>query len=256
MSFLRRVRILPIGIFILSVFLFNKFIGFVFSFSEHSQTFLNHVTVAFAEAEGEKTPEDALPGGAISEEDATTGEDAAKEGGSDKGAIEKKVTKHRGLQEIILDYSNYKKPEAPPKVPFKEHYDAEEIQLLQQLREKREQLKQKEADLEEKDKLLRVTESRIIKKIEELDHLRTEIQKKINLLNDDQEKQIRSLVKTYESMKPKAAAGIFNELELAVLIEILDRMKEAKKAPILALMNSERATLVTSILATRKNIPE
>ena len=50
-------------------------------------------------------------------------------------------------------------------------------------------------------------------------------------------------------MKPRDAAVIFNDLDLPVLLPVLDRMKEAKAAPVLAAMHPERARQVTSELA-------
>ncbi len=39
------------------------------------------------------------------------------------------------------------------------------------------------------------------------------------------------LVKVYETMKPRDAAAIFNDMDLPVLLQVLDRMKEAKSRP-------------------------
>ncbi len=250
MALKKKIRILPIGIFIISIFLFNKLISFVFSFSENSQAFLNNVSVAFAESVDHGSKKNFPSSGNDSNETQDV------EVIVDENKIEKKITDDDEFQEIILDYSNYEKKEKSDKVGFKNHYDQEEIQLLEQLRQKREKLEIKEAEIKKKESLLLVTERRVNKKIDELNHLKAEIQKKIKTLNEDQERQIHSLVKTYEAMKPKSAAGIFNELDMGVLIEIVDRMKDAKKAPVLAIMNPERVTLITSILATRKKIPD
>ena len=56
-------------------------------------------------------------------------------------------------------------------------------------------------------------------------------------------------------MKPKDAARIFEELEMRVLLEVVARMKEAKLAPILALMNPQKAMEVTTKMLDRKQIP-
>ena len=68
----------------------------------------------------------------------------------------------------------------------------------------------------------------------------------------------RGLVKLYESMKPREAAAIFNDLAMPVLLEVLDRMKEAKAAPVLAAMQPDKARQVTAELAqlrTRATTP-
>ena len=50
-------------------------------------------------------------------------------------------------------------------------------------------------------------------------------------------------------MKPRDAATIFNDLDMPVLLQVVDRMKEAKAAPVLAAMQPDRARLVTAQLA-------
>jgi flagellar motility protein MotE (MotC chaperone) len=50
-------------------------------------------------------------------------------------------------------------------------------------------------------------------------------------------------------MKPKDAATIFNDLAMPVLLQVLDRMKDAKAAAIMAAMNPDKARDVTTELA-------
>ena len=59
----------------------------------------------------------------------------------------------------------------------------------------------------------------------------------------------RGLVKVYEAMKPREAATIFDDLDLPVLLPVLDRMKEARAAAILAAMQPDRARLATTELS-------
>jgi flagellar motility protein MotE (MotC chaperone) len=70
-----------------------------------------------------------------------------------------------------------------------------------------------------------------------------------------EESQLQSLVKIYENMKPKAAAGVFEELDMDILLEVVSRMKERKVAPILALMTPTRAKELTFELAQRQQLP-
>ena len=57
------------------------------------------------------------------------------------------------------------------------------------------------------------------------------------------------LVKLYESMKPRDAATIFNDLDMTVLLGVVDRMKDAKAAPVLAAMQPDKARELTTKLA-------
>ena len=66
---------------------------------------------------------------------------------------------------------------------------------------------------------------------------------------DRDEANWRGLVKLYESMKPRDAAAIFNDLDMPVLLQVVDRMKEIKAAPVLAAMQPDRAQQLTAELA-------
>ena len=61
------------------------------------------------------------------------------------------------------------------------------------------------------------------------------------------------LVKLYETMKPREAALIFNDMDLPVLLQIVDRMKESKAAPIFGAMQPDRARIVTAQLAAKRS---
>jgi flagellar motility protein MotE (MotC chaperone) len=71
----------------------------------------------------------------------------------------------------------------------------------------------------------------------------------------EQQQKIARLVKIYEAMKPKDAAGIFNSLDIGILLQVMQRMKEAKTAPILAAMEPSRAQDVTAALLAKRPDP-
>ena len=62
-----------------------------------------------------------------------------------------------------------------------------------------------------------------------------------------------SVVAIYEAMKPKDAAKIFNELDMLILIELAERMRE--RLIVLADMDPTAANALTVELATRRSLP-
>ncbi len=124
----------------------------------------------------------------------------------------------------------------------------EEIDLLQALAERRRELDLRAHELEQREILLRAVEQRIEEKAGGLRAL-------LKQQEDQTEGQYTSLVKIYESMKPKDAARIFEEMDLAVLMPVVERMKERKTAPILAKMSPAKATAITTQLAQRRKAP-
>jgi flagellar motility protein MotE (MotC chaperone) len=124
----------------------------------------------------------------------------------------------------------------------------EEIDILQALAERRRELDLRARELEQREILLRAVEQRIEEKATGLKAL-------LKQREQQTEDQYTSLVKIYESMKPKDAARIFEEMDLAVLMPVVERMKERKTAPILAKMNPLKATAITTQLAQRRKAP-
>ena len=131
-----------------------------------------------------------------------------------------------------------------------------QIELLQSLSERRKELDARERAIEQREGLLAAAEHRIETKIGELKAVRTEIESLIKKYDEQEEQQIAGLVKIYETMKPKDAARIFNELEMDVLLEVFERMKASKTAPVLADMDPVRAKDITTRIAERKKMPD
>ena len=130
-----------------------------------------------------------------------------------------------------------------------------EIDLLQQLAERRQVLESREQEFELRTGLLAAAESRIDKKVEELKVLRETISGLIKTFDAQQDAKLLSLVKIYENMKPKEAARIFEALEMDTLLEVAERMKERKLAPIMAKMDPEKARDMTVELSRLRRLP-
>ena len=131
-----------------------------------------------------------------------------------------------------------------------------EIDILQQLAVRRDQLDAREREVDMRTGLLKAAEERINKKIAELQTLQTTIDSLIKKFDAQQEAKLKSLVKIYESMKPKKAAEIFKELEMDTLLEVSERMKERKLADIIASMPPEKAREVTVELRRLRELPK
>ena len=126
-----------------------------------------------------------------------------------------------------------------------------EIGVLQQLSQRRAALDQRASELDQREIVLQAAEKRINEKIAKLEALQQGIAADVQKRNAEEDARLQSLVKIYEAMKPKDAARVFEQLEMPVLLKVVERMKEAKAAPVLAAMDPERAKAVTTALATR-----
>jgi flagellar motility protein MotE (MotC chaperone) len=130
-----------------------------------------------------------------------------------------------------------------------------EIDLLQKLAERRVKIDERAKELKTREALLAAAEARIENKIQDFKALQATIESLIVTYDEQQDAKLMSLVKIYENMKPKDAARIFEELEMEVLLEVAERMKERSLAPIMAKMNPQRAREVTIELNALRKIP-
>jgi flagellar motility protein MotE (MotC chaperone) len=133
--------------------------------------------------------------------------------------------------------------ESPPPVSETERA------LLQDLRQRRQELDALAASVATRESVMTAAEQKLATRMAELQTL----QKKLESLDAAQKQKVETgwqgLVKVYEAMKPKDAANIFNDLQMPVLLQVLDRMKDAKTAAVMADMNPDRARDVTAELA-------
>ena len=136
-------------------------------------------------------------------------------------------------------------PKNPPDIAISDSERA----LLLDLRHRRGELDAREAALAARETVLSAAEKRIGARVDELTALQHRLEALEATRKDRDEANWRGLVKTYETMKPRDAAAIFNDLDLPVLLQVVDRMKEAKAAPVLAAMQPDRARQLTAELA-------
>ena len=130
-----------------------------------------------------------------------------------------------------------------------------QAEVFQRMTERREELDRRSRELDQRDALLSAAQQRIDQKVAELTELRTNIEGLLRQVDDKQTAQLESLVKIYETMKPKDAARIFEALEMPVLLDVMERMREGKSAPVLAAMDPLKAKEVTASLIERRALP-
>ncbi|MCH8685107.1 MotE family protein [Pedomonas mirosovicensis] len=129
-----------------------------------------------------------------------------------------------------------------------------EAELLSDMEKQRAKGAASKSDLEMRERLLEAAEKRVDAKIAELRQLEAQLKELTGIKDEQASKQFASLVKVYETMKPKDAARIFEKLDLNVQLAVAHRMKEIKMAAILAEMDPEAAKALTMALAERANV--
>ena len=123
---------------------------------------------------------------------------------------------------------------------------------LDALKVRRSQIEEREHKLAEREAMMVAVDKRLSERIGELTALQARLQSLEAGLKERDDANWAGMVKTYEAMRPRDAAAIFNALDKPVLLDILDRMKPAKATPVIAAMDPEKARQATADLSERR----
>lgn len=127
--------------------------------------------------------------------------------------------------------------------------------LLEGLRARRTAIEERDAAVTGREMVLAAAERRLVERVEALAALQAKLELADRARSEREEAGWRGMVKLYEGMRPRDAAAIFDELEMPVLVGIVDRMREAKAAPVLGAMRPDRARMLTAELARARARP-
>lgn len=141
----------------------------------------------------------------------------------------------------------------PPPQPSPEQ--RAEQAVLEGLRVRRLELDAREQAMAARDVMLAATERRLTQRIEVLSALQQRLEAADRVRGEREDAGWKQMVKLYEGMRPRDAATIFDELDMPVLVQVMDRMREAKAAPVLGAMRPKRARLLTTELARHRARP-
>ncbi len=180
-----------------------------------------------------------------------TGSSAASEEKKDEGHGEKPADPKSGVTPSRVDtkVSGDKPSEAKP-IAGQELLS--EIEILQKLAERRKKLEEMERSLQMREDLLKASESRIGKRVDELKTLEDKIGTAAKAKEDEKAKELVDLVKMYESMKAKDAARVFDKMDIRLAADLGRQMNPKKLGDIVAKMSADQAEKLTVELANRR----
>ena len=148
-----------------------------------------------------------------------------------------------------LQSSDYKKDSSPSKDETEDtppnNFTQSEIQILQELAERREILDLRNQEIDKKVMQLKVSEQEIEKRLKQMQEYEQKLKLLVQEYNEKEKEKIMSLVKVYANMKPKDAARIFETLDLEVTVALLKEMKPSVSSAILAQITPTKAKAIT-----------
>lgn len=140
-------------------------------------------------------------------------------------------------------------------VPMGDQAAGSEQAVVERLGDRREALDAREAELEMRLALVEAAEKRITERTATLEALEARIDALVKEKQVADDSQFASIVAMYETMKPKEAAAIFDQLEMPVLLRVASAMSPRKMAPIMAKMDPQKAKELTSSMAVEQAEP-
>jgi flagellar motility protein MotE (MotC chaperone) len=126
-----------------------------------------------------------------------------------------------------------------------------EVQVLQALSARRQQLDQRAVEIESRADLLAAAEQRLGERLAELRRLEGQVGQLLGRFDEAQEERMANLVDVYQRMRAKDAAAVFDALDETTLVEVASRMKQQNLAEVMGRMQAERARRLTQVLAER-----
>jgi flagellar motility protein MotE (MotC chaperone) len=184
----------------------------------------------------------------LSQLEPASGAEAKPEEKAAEKIEEKPKTDENGKKELPA-YVKKERPEE--KIP---EFTKGAKDLLEQMATRRSELEQWKKDLDMRASMIDASSIKLDEKIAKLEELKLATQKLLDEYKIEDDKKLKSMIKVYENMKPKDAAGVFDKLEMPVLLEIVGQMSERRLSAILAKMNGEKAKEVTEKLMANREL--
>lgn len=131
--------------------------------------------------------------------------------------------------------------------------DNSEAALMSRLAERRSEIDRMQAELDMRVALVEAAERRLDERAGALAALEAQVATLVDEKQAAEEAGFLAIVSMYETMKPKDAAKIFDNLELPVLVKVVRAMNPRKMSPILGAMSPASAKMLTAAMAATES---
>ena len=120
--------------------------------------------------------------------------------------------------------------------------------LVEELNGRRGEVEKREEVLKEREQRLSEREKEIDKKIQQMEHLRSVVSGELEDQRKNSEEKVVKMVAVFETMAPKAAAGVLESTDDFLAVDVLKRMDVKKVAKIMNIMEKTRSAKLSELL--------
>jgi flagellar motility protein MotE (MotC chaperone) len=133
----------------------------------------------------------------------------------------------QSAQVLVLQFREAQAAEAARHRPDKpwDFWTLEIDNLASELRELRAALNQRQDDLRAREVRLQAEAAELARIRAELEALRTSLSTRVTQIQEDEERNLKTLAATYSNLSPRAALNILNQLDEPTAVKILALMK-------------------------------
>jgi flagellar motility protein MotE (MotC chaperone) len=117
------------------------------------------------------------------------------------------------------------------------HKTVESETLIKELREERNMLAKREKDLNELSARLNAERNELTQLTQTVHRMQKEFDSTVTRVADEESINLKKLAKTYATMEPEGAAGIFKQMDDSSVVKIMMFMKDQETAPILSALS-------------------
>lgn len=129
-------------------------------------------------------------------------------------------------------------------------FTTSELELLQELDNKRVELDRRQQALELREKLVDLMETRLNERTNEMQKLKVQLEALMKNASGKEDEEIQQLALIYGNMKPQAAAVVLNRLDNAIVFDIVKRMPTKKSGKLMESLDPAKARIISEMMAT------
>ncbi|MEM0943067.1 MAG: hypothetical protein AAGI70_03880 [Pseudomonadota bacterium] len=138
----------------------------------------------------------------------------------------------------------------PPPTPQSDLPSSESLaEMLTLIQERQEQLDAKAQRIAERARIIEVAEIKLREQMAALEAAEQRLAETLRVADRAAEKDVEKLVTAFETMNPKRAAPIFENMDVAFAAGLISRMKGPSAAEVLAGMSAEKAYAISVFIA-------
>jgi len=130
-------------------------------------------------------------------------------------------------------------------------FSPEEVAVLTALDSRRAELEKRSKRLDQKEEELKLRDQESSVRLTQLRDLTNRLKLDRESNETDKRQKMEQLANVYSSMNPPEAAGLMEQLDVTIALELLSKLPEKRIAQILGLMRQEKALLLTKMMSER-----